>query len=162
MRTKDTTKYEIICKCCKGSFYVTKYLLDKGKKFCSAECRWQNVELSPRKNQARMVQLTCSHCKQEYSVKEHLQRKRQFCSTKCANDSRKDRIKDFECIHCKKVVKIKQSSIETGRKYCSAECYRNHITDQPRQVRNRQPKNEREEGKRQTWAKPLPLFGSPW
>jgi len=127
---------------CKNVFEVLK---NSSRKYCCKKCYWENKigvkqseeviekRISPLRNKykLRKENRKCLQCENDFECsKQSLQK---YCSTKCANMSRRGNIpwnkKEREKRTCtnSNCNKIFEVSINSTQKYCSKECYRKDI-----------------------------------
>lgn len=106
------------CKVCGRSFYIKKYLVDRGFGFyCSKKCWFRLFE-------ERKKKVTCRECKREFLVLRSVYKKNpKYCSKKCRDDSMRDYVSRI-CRKCKKRFELPRSDLNRGRgSFCTHRCF---------------------------------------
>jgi len=129
---------EMTCESCKQPFYCYVSEAEKGRKYCSVECRGNHLHKKGVNAASRTpVNFTCRECSKAFvmmqsnlkAYQKKFNRDPLYCSMNCSNIGRKkdsDARNRFTCKHCGK-LEIRSRNTEKFRiyrqqKYCSQEC----------------------------------------
>lgn len=117
---RDKASVKLNCYCCYKIFKVRKSESDR--KYCSQECYVKDMPSNPNtivKPKPTGTKI-CERCSAEFAPKHNFARTR-FCSTDCANLSRRT-LMPQNCIVCS----TEFTSKKQDAKFCSRECYIKH------------------------------------
>lgn len=125
-----SSKKRILIKCivCGKEFFTTAKEIERGKKYCSNECRNKkgNRVLTER------VIINCLFCGKEMIItKKKFENGKKYCSTNCQHDASRGKIKSErvveKCLFCgKEFTTTKWRFENTNKKYCSKNCCNKH------------------------------------
>lgn len=124
---KKKEKPEKICPICKESFYLIPSVA-KHRKFCSRNCAsiynsqnraYGQAKESPNYKQGKysIIEKICLSCGERFRGN----RKRKYCSRKCAIKER-SRLVKIHCKYCGKEFQLAESQLKYRGTYCSRGC----------------------------------------